>query len=315
MDLTMNHKTRTFRELLSTMFKSHPWHGVTAGADAPAFVTSYIEIAPPGEVKLELDKGTGHLHVDRPQRFSSNCPTLYGFIPQTYCGDGISKLANKHAKNKTHRGDGDPLDICVLTEKEFAHGDLLVRARVIGGLLMVDKGEADDKIIAVLDQDITYGHIRDISEVPPGVIERLQHYFLSYKRPPSEAENCNTPVVTIDEVYGRKRAYEVISQSQADYVQTYGTEESRLEELRQILSAGIQVGGSQAQNGNGSKESARVEKKSDKKGKKKTSPKAEKKSDKKTKKKTAAKVEKKSDKKTKKTNVPEADKTEKAVVD
>ncbi|HND08618.1 MAG TPA: hypothetical protein PL012_23235, partial [Candidatus Obscuribacter sp.] len=124
-----------------------------------------------------------------------------------------------------------------------------------------------------------------------------------------------TPVVTIDEVYGRKRAYEVISQSQADYVQTYGTEESRLEELRQILSAGIQIGGSQAQNGNGSKESARVEKKSDKKGKKKTSQKAEKKSDKKTKKKTAAKVEKKSDKKTKKTGVPEADKTEKAVVD
>lgn len=301
------------------MFKSHPWHGVTAGADAPAFVTSYIEIAPPGEVKLELDKSTGHLHVDRPQRFSSNCPTLYGFIPQTYCGDGISKLANKHAKNKTHRGDGDPLDICVLTEKEFAHGDLLVRARVIGGLLMVDKGEADDKIIAVLDQDITYGHIRDISEVPPGVIERLKHYFLSYKRPPSEAENCNNPVVTIDEVYGRKRAYEVISQSQADYVQTYGTEESRLEELRLILSSGIQSGITQVshgnEGGNGSGEGAKVEKKSDKKGKKKTSPKAEKKSDKKTKKKTAAKVEKKSGKKTKKTEVTEADKTAQAVID
>ncbi|MBZ0187599.1 MAG: inorganic diphosphatase, partial [Candidatus Obscuribacterales bacterium] len=75
-----------FSMLLSTLFKSHPWHGVSPGSDAPELVRAYIEIVPTGAVKLELDKATGHLHVDRPQRFSSMCPMLYGFIPQTYCG-------------------------------------------------------------------------------------------------------------------------------------------------------------------------------------------------------------------------------------
>ncbi|HMY04232.1 MAG TPA: inorganic pyrophosphatase, partial [Candidatus Obscuribacter sp.] len=201
----MNHKTRTFRELLSTMFKSHPWHGVTAGADAPAFVTSYIEIAPPGEVKLELDKGTGHLHVDRPQRFSSNCPTLYGFIPQTYCGDGISKLANKHAKNKTHRGDGDPLDICVLTEKPIQHGDIMVRAVPIGGLRMIDGNESDDKIIAVLHRDALYGEWTDIAQCPESLIERLRHYFLTYKDIPGATKR----ETEITHVFGAEEAHRI----------------------------------------------------------------------------------------------------------
>jgi inorganic pyrophosphatase len=234
----MNKKTQRFKELLSTIFKSHPWHGVPAGPQAPAVVTCYIEIVPPGSVKLELDKTTGHLRIDRPQRFSSVSPTLYGFIPQTYCGDGIGKLANQHAKRKITKGDGDPLDICVLTEKEIVQGDLLLSARVIGGLLMVDKGEADDKIIAVLDADITFGHIKDLSEVPPGVIERLKHYFLSYKRPPGQSDSDKS-VVYIDEVYGPDRAHQVIRQSMQDYETAFGSEESRLEELRQLLSEGL----------------------------------------------------------------------------
>lgn len=238
-----------FTKLLATLFKSHPWHGVSPGDKAPAVVSSYIEIVPTGAVKLELDKRTGHLHVDRPQRFSSMCPTLYGFVPQTYCGDRIGAFAGKKTKRSKIKGDGDPLDICVLTEKDFAHGDLFVTVRPIGGLRMIDHGEADDKIIAVLENDIAYGGIQDITDVPDGVIERLEHYFLSYKRPPMK--DGQKPVVEIAAVYGRKEAQEVIRLSMADYEETFGTQDSRLEQLRQLLSVSLPGNGNGKAQSNG----------------------------------------------------------------
>lgn len=260
-----------FKKLLNTLFKSHPWHGVSPGENAPEVVFSYIEIVPTGAVKLELDKKTGHLHVDRPQRFSSMCPTLYGFVPQTYCGDRIGDFAAKKTKRSKIKGDGDPLDICVLTEKDFAHGDLFVNVRPIGGLRMIDHGEADDKIIAVLENDIAYGGIQDISEVPAGVIERLEHYFLSYKRPPTN--NGEKPVVDIAAVYGRKEAQEVIRLSMADYEEAYGTEESRLEQLQLLLSAALPGNGKAAANGKAS-DKAKAKAKSKSKTKAKAEPKA-----------------------------------------
>ncbi len=238
-----------FRKLLSMLFKSHPWHGVSPGERAPHVVRSYVEIVPTEAVKLELDKATGHLHVDRPQRFSSMCPTLYGYVPLTYCGKEIAKRCMQRTKLRRVEGDGDPLDICVLTEKDFAHGDLLLQARPIGGLRMVDKAgskpshkgsspyQADDKIIAVLENDATYGDITDISECPPAVIERLQHYFLSYKRAPGE--KSKKPTVQIMEVYGAKEAQRVIVAAQADYTADYGTQEQRLDRLYELLCKGL----------------------------------------------------------------------------
>src|SRR5213078_5047685 len=76
--------------LLALMFQAHPWHGITAGEDAPRVVNAYIEIVPTDAVKYELDKASGHLRVDRPQRFSSMCPAPYGFIPQTFCGVSVA---------------------------------------------------------------------------------------------------------------------------------------------------------------------------------------------------------------------------------
>jgi inorganic pyrophosphatase len=255
-----------FKKLLATLFKSHPWHGVSPGDNAPEVLSSYIEIVPTGAVKLELDKKTGHLHVDRPQRFSSMCPTLYGFVPQTYCGDRIGDFAARKTKRAKIKGDGDPLDICVLTEKDFAHGDLFVTVRPIGGLRMIDHGEADDKIIAVLENDIAYGGIQDITDVPPGVIERLEHYFLSYKRPPmSKGEK---PVVDIAAVYGRKEAQEVIRLSMADYEDTYGTEEARLEQLRQLLSGALPATGNGKASKNGKAKSKDKAKSTSGRGKK-----------------------------------------------
>lgn len=62
---------------MDRLFQAHPWHGVSPGDKAPAAVNAYIEIVPTDAVKYELDKASGHLRVDRPQRFSSMFPFCY----------------------------------------------------------------------------------------------------------------------------------------------------------------------------------------------------------------------------------------------
>ena len=218
-------------ELVSRLFQAHPWHGVSPGAGAPAVLDAYIEIVPTDAVKYELDKRTGHLRIDRPQRFSSFPPTLYGFIPQTYCGATVGQLCAERTGRAQVRGDGDPLDVCVLTERPASHGDFFLRALPIGGLRMIDGNEADDKIVAVLDQDVAYGHIEDIGAVPPGLVERLQHYFLTYKQLPQDAPRR----VEIAEVYDRAEALNVIGRSFEDYRARFGAPEDRVGELRRLL--------------------------------------------------------------------------------
>lgn len=219
------------QQLLGTLFQAHPWHGVPAGLEERGHFNAYIEIVPTDAVKYELDKASGHLKVDRPQRFSSMCPTLYGFIPQTYCGTRVGWLCTERTGLEGIKGDGDPLDICVLSEKAFTHGDFFVRAKPIGGLRMIDGMEADDKIISVLVDDVAYGHIQELSECPQGLIDRIKHYFLSYKQLPEEAPRR----VEITDVYGRDEAIEVINRSFADYRERYGAPESRIGELRRLL--------------------------------------------------------------------------------
>lgn len=195
--------------------RAHPWHGVSFGERAPEVVTCYIEIVPTDTVKFEIDKASGILTVDRPQKYSNHCPMLYGFVPQTFCGDGVGALSARTLKRRGKvQGDGDPLDICVLTDAVIAQGDILVRAKPVGGLQLLDRSEADDKIIAVLEGDGTYGALNDISELPKPVVERLMHYFLTYKQIPGATKRSP---VEVAQVYGRKAAQRVISQSILDY--------------------------------------------------------------------------------------------------
>lgn len=215
----MSSEDSTFN-LFKLMFQAHPWHGVTPGADAPETVNAYIEIVPTDAVKYELDKLSGHLHVDRPQRFSSMCPSLYGFIPQTFCGEHVADLCAERTKTTGIQGDGDPMDICVLTEKTFAQGNFFLQARPIGGLRMIDGEQADDKIIAVLEADLAYGHIKDIDECPKALVDRLKHYFLSYKQLPGDAPRR----VEIVDVYDRAEALDVIRRSINDYQKLFGAE-------------------------------------------------------------------------------------------
>lgn len=198
--------------LMGLRYKSHPWHGVFIGENAPDELTAFIEVVSTDTVKYEIDKDSGYLRIDRPQKFSNVVPALYGFIPQTYCGDKVGEYCAEKTGKTGIVGDGDPIDICVLTEKSIAHGDLLVNAIPIGGFRMIDGNEADDKIIAVLRNDTVYGHFRDIAEVPEVVIQRLEHYFLTYKDMPGEEKDTE-----IAATYDAKEAHDVIARSVEDY--------------------------------------------------------------------------------------------------
>ncbi len=193
-------------------WRPHPWHGLEVGPDPPKIVQAYIELTPFDRVKYELDKQTGYLRVDRPNRTSSFSPTLYGFIPRTYCGKRIKALM-PGAKD----GDGDPLDICVISERPINVSEVLLNARIVGGLPMLDDGEADDKIIAVLHNDIIWSEVEDISELPKVLIDRLRHYFSTYKM-----LTADDPVVRVDAPYGREHAYEVVNAALADYTDEFG---------------------------------------------------------------------------------------------
>ncbi len=215
-----------FWQQLDQLFRSHPWHGVSIGSDAPAVVTTYVEIVPTDTVKYELDKATGILRVDRPQLYSNVCPSLYGFIPQTLCAEQVGALCSERTGKSGIVGDGDPMDVCILTEKAMSHGDILIRAIPIGGLRMLDGDEADDKIIAVLHGDAVYGGLPEVAQCAPALIDRLQHYFLTYKQAPGRASR----VVEITHVYGREEAHEVIRRSHADYLTHFPEVARRLEE-------------------------------------------------------------------------------------
>ena len=179
--------------LMGLRYKSHPWHGLEVGDDAPEVVTAFIEMVPTDTVKYELDKVSGYIKIDRPQKYSNVVPALY---------------------------------ICVLTERTISHGDIIARVRPIGGFRMLDGNEADDKIIAVLKHDATYNVYNDISELPHIVVDRLKHYFLTYKDMPGEEGQRK---VEITHVYGREEAYEVIRRSLEDY-------KNHFEGLEDILS-------------------------------------------------------------------------------
>jgi inorganic pyrophosphatase len=193
-------------------WRPHPWHGLELGPEPPKVVNAYIEITPFDVVKYEVDKVTGYMRVDRPQRSSSQPPMLYGFIPRTYCDRRVKELSPTSA-----HGDGDPLDICVISERPINRGEVILQARVVGGLQAVDGGDADDKIIAVLENDAIYGDIYDVEDLPTVMVERMRHYFSTYKMLPGQPN-----LMSVEGIFGHEHAYRVIQAAMQDYDETYG---------------------------------------------------------------------------------------------
>ncbi|MCC8035710.1 MAG: inorganic pyrophosphatase [Rikenellaceae bacterium] len=197
-------------------YKAHPWHGISPGEHFPDVLTCFIEIVQTDTVKYEVDKQTGYLSIDRPQKFSNIIPALYGFIPQTYCDASVAAITANALGRDDIEGDHDPLDICVLTEKDITHGDIIVKARPIGGFRLLDLGAADDKIIAVLDNDAIYSGFDDITQIPSKVVERLVHYFTTYKNLPTKE-----PRTVLTDIYSRDVACDVIRGAREDYERNF----------------------------------------------------------------------------------------------
>ena len=196
-----------------SLYRPHPWHGLAVGPEPPARVHVYVEITPFDTLKYEVDKASGYLRLDRPQPSSSIPPAPYGFIPRTYCGPRVSALSAG-----TTRGDGDPLDVCVFSERPINRAEVLLTAHVVGGIRTTEGVEADDKMIAVLANDLVWGEVRDVEELPRALIDRLRHYFGTYKMREAGAPST----VQVHEVYGRAHALEVVTAAIDDYRERFG---------------------------------------------------------------------------------------------
>ena len=188
-------------------FRPHPWHGLSPGPNPPHVVDAYIEITPFDAVKYEI------LRVDRPQGSSALPPTLYGFIPQTFCGTRVAELTPL-----TAAGDEDPLDICVLSQQRIDRAEVVIPARVVGGLQLLDGGEADDKIIAVLASDSVLEYALELRHLPEPVVNRIVHYFATYKmQMTGDKENAIEVIGT----YEADHARAVISAALEDYRESF----------------------------------------------------------------------------------------------
>jgi inorganic pyrophosphatase len=173
----------------------HPWHGVAVGTNPPEHVNGIIEIPKGSRAKYEIDKDSGLIKLDRVLYASMYYPLNYGFIPQT--------LGEDH----------DPLDIVVLTQVTVVPR-CIIPSKVIGVMRMIDRGEADDKIIAVAEQDASVSHYEDVDQLPEFFRVELKHFFENYK----VLENKK---VVVDEFQSKEKAMEIILQSIEFYKKTF----------------------------------------------------------------------------------------------
>jgi inorganic pyrophosphatase len=173
----------------------HPWHETSTGVKPPELVNAIIEIPRGSRAKYEVDKESGLIKLDRVIYASMYYPLNYGFIPQTM-GE-----------------DHDPLDIVVLTQVSVVPL-CMIPSRVIGVMQMVDRGEADDKIIAVADQDPSVSHINDVKDLPDYLRAELKHFFENYK-------TLENKKVVVDEFLSKEKAFRIVEESQAFYKKNY----------------------------------------------------------------------------------------------
>lgn len=173
----------------------HPWHGVTPGESAPRIVNAVIEIPQGSRQKYEIDKPSGLLKLDRVIYSSFYYPVNYGFIPQTY-GE-----------------DKDPLDILVISSVSI-QPLCLVQSKVIGVMQMIDGGDADDKIIAVANNDPGVNYINNIEEMPKHFFNELRQFFEEYKK-------LENKTVSVNEFQDKATALKIIEEALTFYKKSF----------------------------------------------------------------------------------------------
>jgi len=139
------------------------WHSLPPGPNVPDAVYCIVEIPKGSRNKYEYSKVAGVIKLDRVIYSSMHYPSDYGLIPQTYAEDG------------------DPLDILVIvTEPTFA--GCVIEARPIAIFHMIDRGDPDDKILAVPTTDPLFNEYQDITDVPKHFLSEIAHFFQTYKQ-------------------------------------------------------------------------------------------------------------------------------------
>jgi inorganic pyrophosphatase len=162
-------------------------HDISAGDNIPNEINVIVEINKGSLNKYELDKETGLIMLDRVSHTAQTFPFDYGFVPQT------------------HWHDGDPLDVVLITTSPLIPG-ILVKARPVGVLDMIDSGESDAKILAVPVGDPRFAHVNDLKDVNPHFIKEAVHFYENYKK-------LQNKEVTIPSVRDAESAKAVISEA------------------------------------------------------------------------------------------------------
>jgi inorganic pyrophosphatase len=140
----------------------HPWHDISPGQNIPDALNVIVEIPKGSRNKYELNKESGFYELSRVLYSPMIYPGDYGFIPQTYYDDD------------------DPLDAILLINEPTFVG-CLVEARPIGIFKMMDKGQADDKILCVPKHNPFFATTADLKDVPPHFLIEVAHFFAVYK--------------------------------------------------------------------------------------------------------------------------------------
>ena len=137
-------------------------HTISPGEHLPQMINVIVEIPKGSQNKYEFDHENNVIKLDRVLFSPLYYPGDYGFVPNTL------------------EEDGDPLDVLVLVTYPTFPG-VLIEARPIGILEMVDNGEPDSKVLCVPVNDIRYSEVKDLSGVPKPILNEIAHFFQVYK--------------------------------------------------------------------------------------------------------------------------------------
>ncbi len=174
------------------------WHDIPLGDDAPNEINVIVEIPKGSNNKYEIDKATGLIKLDRANYSSAPFPYDYGFVPQTLWEDG------------------DALDVILLTTFPLQTG-ILVNARPVAVMEMIDSGESDYKIIAVPTEDKRWDDVQDLADINKHTIKEFQHFLETYK-----ALKGKPAPVEIKGIMGKAEALAAVEKSVELYKQKFG---------------------------------------------------------------------------------------------